>query len=340
MIPYYDTDEFDRYYAALVLPFLPGSLEPDLEAFRRLVRCLTTDAAFVTGRGALLVNPEAGEVFYMTPEERADTIGIVLEERPAGMPVFAGVYGLRIEDVIASVAQAEALGVDGIFVMPPAGTMEVSTAIDGSRNPEIWTDFVRSIAESTKLPLIVHASHPFTAQWGAGLPIETVRSVVESVPSVVGWKMIYALDKPHFLIAEYLRSLPRHVGILNTARNAVHDSLLRGVVDGGVQGVLNFLHEPQFAHRAAWAAGDMAAVKKIYTEQIMPVTKSVYEDTSRLHIRYKLATWIRGRVAHPFMRPPMPPPRHEEAVALYDVMDKAGLAAISRDVIDETLTAK
>jgi dihydrodipicolinate synthase/N-acetylneuraminate lyase len=172
------------------------------------------------------------------------------------------------------------------------------------------------------------------------LPIETVKSVVENVPSVVGWKMIYALDKPHFVIADYLRSLPRHVGILNTARNAVHDCLLRGLVDGGVQGVLNFLHEPQFAHRAAWAQGDMAEVKRIYTEQILPVNRSVYEDTSRLHIRYKLATWIRGRLPHPFMRPPMPLPRHEEAVALYEVMSKAGLASISRELIDETLVGK
>ncbi|HEY4277820.1 MAG TPA: dihydrodipicolinate synthase family protein [Conexibacter sp.] len=337
MIPYIDTDEFDRHYAALVLPFKPDSLEPDLDAFRGLVRYFTQDEQFLAVRGGLIVNPEAGEIFYMTPEERAETIRIVLEERPAAMPVFSGAYGLSRPDVLASAVECKTLGVDGIFVMPPTGTMEVTTTMDGAKNPEIWQSHVEAIADATELPLIIHPTHPTTAQWGRALPIQSVKAVVETIPSVVGWKMIYGVERAHFQVASYLRTLPRHVGILNTPGFGVHDALLRGLVDGAVQGSYNFMKEAQVSHRLAWDRGDIEEARRIFVDQIVPIRGAVYADHSRLHLRYKLATWIRGNVSHPFMRPPMPRPRREEAELLYDVFERSGLSVISRDELERVL---
>lgn len=337
MIPHIDTDEFDRYYSALVLPFKADSLEPDWDAFRDLVRYFTRDEQFREIGGGLIVNPEAGEIFYLTAEERAQAIEVVLEERPKDMPVFAGAYGVSRPEVIESALQATKLGVDGIFVMPPTGTMEVTSTMDGAKNPEIWQGHVEAIADATEVPLIIHPSHPTTAQWGRALPIESVKAVVENVPSVVGWKMIYGVERAHFIVAQYLRTLDRHVAILNPPGFGVHDALIRGLVDGAVQGSYNFMKEAQVSHLLAWKRGDIAEAGRIFTEQIVPIRGAVYADHSRLHLRYKLATWIRGNVPHPFMRPPMPRPRQEEAELLYRVFEKTGLSIIPRDEFDAVL---
>lgn len=336
MIPYIDTHDYDRFYVALVLPYRPDSLEVDPDAYRELVRYFTRDEKFVQIRGALIANPEAGEIFYMTPEERALTLRIALEERPKGMPVFAGVCGLRMEDVVASALQNKALGADGLFILPPGGMAAVTTSLNGAKNPEIWTDYVRTIAEVTQLPIIVHPAHPHTEQWGGALPMESVRSIVENVPSVVGWKMIYGIEHAHFTVARYLRSLPRHVAVLNETHFGIHTSLFCDLVDGAVQGYYNFIKEPAVDHLLAWQRGDFAQVKRIYTERFMPVRDYIYTDSAHQHSRYKIAAWLRGRCSHPFCRPPMPPPSREDAETLYGLLRKSSLDVIPHEQIAKT----
>ena len=90
MIPEFNTEKYDRCYCAIATPYQPDSLEVDYSAFRKLVRYFTTDEDFLKAKGAIIVNPEAGEIFYLTPEERKELAKIVLEERPAEMPVFSG----------------------------------------------------------------------------------------------------------------------------------------------------------------------------------------------------------------------------------------------------------
>ena len=340
MIPTFNTTKYDRYYCALITPFKPDSLEIDLDAFRKFVRYFTTDVKFLKIKGALIANPEASEMFYMTSEERAELIKVVIEERPPEMPIFGGAYGVRPDEVVASALQAKSLGVDGIFVFPPAGTMEVSTSIDGAQNPEVWTEHVRTIAEATQLPLIPHPAHPRTPQWGGALPIESVKMLLEEIPSIVGYKMIYGADSAHFRIARYIRSVPRHVGILNAPHFCYHTALLCGLIDGMVQGAWNWNKEAMQDHILAWEAGDMKSVKEIYVNKVLPLWEYIYSNPSRLHIRYKIATWIRGLIVHPFQRPPMPAPRQEEAETIYQIILKSGQSIISRSEFEKTFGRK
>lgn len=336
MIPVINTTKYDREYVALVTPFKADSLEIDLDAFRQFVRYFTTDSQFLKIKGAIIANPEASEMFYMTTEERGELIKIVMEERPKDMPVFGGEYGVRPDERVASALHAKSLGVDGIFVMPPAGTLEVSIAMDGTHYPEIWTEHVRTIAEATQLPLILHPANPNTPEWGGSLPIETVKMLMDEIPSIVGYKMIYQNPLAHFRIARYLRSLPRHVSVLNAPHFCFHTALLCDLIDGSVQGAWNWNKEGMRDHKLAWEAGDMDSVKEIWNTQVMPVHEYVYFTRARTHIRYKLATWIRGLVPHPFQRPPMPPPRREEADTLYQIIEKTGQSIISRSEFEGT----
>lgn len=340
MIPVLNTTKYDKNYCALVTVYNSESLEIDPEAYRKLVRYFTTSKDFLKHRGALIVNPEAGEIFYLTREEREALIKVVLEERPADMPIFAGCFGVRRDEMIESALHAKAMGVDGLFVLPPVGTMEVSTSIDAARNPEIWTDHVRAIAEASQLPLIIHAAGPNTVEWGVGLPVQSVKMVIENVPSVVGWKMVYDNIMGWWRAAWAIRSVERHVGILNVPLVCWHTAMICGLVDGGVKGGYNWIMEPLVRHAQAWEERDLEKVKRIFMTQLQPPSQYVFSDPSRLHIRYKVATWVRGLIPHPFMRPPMPPPRWEEAEALLQLMGKAGLSCITHEELESTFQRK
>jgi len=65
----------------------------------------------------------------------------------------------------------------------------------------------------------------------------------------------------------------------------------------------------------------------------------VYSDYSRLHVRYKLTTWLRGLIPSPFMRPPMPKPREEEITQLRSLVEEARLSPIPDSEIHPVINA-
>lgn len=67
------------------------------------------------------------------------------------------------------------------------------------------------------------------------------------------------------------------------------------------------------------------------------IQEYVYSEFSRLHVRYKAATWLRGFISNPFMRPPMPKPRKEEVQRLTEVLSNAGLSVIDNVKIKEVM---
>ena len=107
-----------------------------------------------------------------------------------------------------------------------------------------------------------------------------------------------------------------------------------------VQGALNYLKEPLSEFLVSYGENDMANAEKVWTQQVQPVYNVIYGlgGYSRLHIHYKIATWIRGFVSHPFMRPPMPLPRMEEIKLIYKVIEKTGLSHISEAKLEETFS--
>lgn len=336
-IPIFNDRKYDREYNAIMVPFKEGTMDIDYDLFREHVRRYTRDKDFLHVNGALIVNPEAGETFYLPQEEQDRLSKIVLEERPSGMPVISGFWGSSIQEVTRSALAAKKTGVDGLFVFPPTGTMEVSSAIDTAKNPEVWTDFVKTIAGVSQLPLIIHPAARWTDEWGGSLAIQSVKSLVEEVPSVVGYKMIYGYAEAHFRIARFLRSEKRHVAILNAPTISWETAKMLDMVDGAVSGAYNFQKELIIDHHLAWEEGDFKKLKKIVGEQLMPMDAVIYGDRSRLHIHYKIATWIRGNVPHPFMMPPMPPPRVEECEMIFKTIDKVGLSHITHSEFERVL---
>lgn len=321
----------DRLYATLVLPYERGGYEIDEEGYRRLLRHFM-QPKFVDAGGGIIANPEAGELFYLTREEKRRVIEIAVEECGSKVPVFAGVHGATTAEALDVARDARDAGADGLFICPPTGMMDITIAWDAEKYPEIWTDMVKEIVAEVPLPAITHPVASISPAWGIGFPLTGSLRLCEEVPEIVGWKMTYSYEGFKKMVRG-LRSLDHHVGIFGAAAHRFHEHLACGELDGASTGGFNYAMEPMIDHIEAWRAGDHVRAREIWESGLSQLHEYVWGEWTRLHIRYKIATWLCGLIDNPFMRPPCPRPLPEEVERLRALLQLAGLPVIDDEAV-------
>src|SRR5579862_3672524 len=108
-----------RYYSALVLPF-DSSGRVDEGAYRELIQYFMQERFLPVG--GLIANAEAGEIYYLSREEKRRIAEIAVREAGGKMPVFGGVFDMTTDGCVTCALDAKEAGVDGLFLMPPAGS--------------------------------------------------------------------------------------------------------------------------------------------------------------------------------------------------------------------------
>jgi dihydrodipicolinate synthase/N-acetylneuraminate lyase len=293
-----------RYYAALVLPF-DANGKVDETAYREMIRYFLQERFREVG--GIVANPEAGEVYYLTREEKRRVAAIAVDEAGGKMPVFGGVFDLTTEGSVACALDAKQAGVDGLFLLPPAG----------------WLDQLVAFDAAAGLPIITHPAAAPTPQWGLGVPGEAARVICQSVPNIIGWKMIYNYDGQRKMW-KLLRSLDRHVSIMAAGGGLFHEFLAHDVLDGTVSGSWNYGLEPMLDHIEAWRANDIVSARRLWVQGgLRDLHEYIYSDYSRLHLRYKIAAWLRGLIPSCRTRPPMPQPKPEEIATIARLLEAA-----------------
>lgn len=101
-----------RFYAAMVVPF-DSQGRVDEPAYRELIQYYMQEP--FRSVGGLIVNPEAGEVYYLTRQEKRRLVELAIRETNGRMPVFGGVFELTTEGCVACALDAKAAGVDGLL---------------------------------------------------------------------------------------------------------------------------------------------------------------------------------------------------------------------------------
>jgi len=331
--PYNPGNKLDRLYTAVVTPY-KNNFEVDEQALRELLRYYMKPEFRESG-GGIIINPEAGELFYLNREEKRRNVEIAMEECGGKVPVFAGVFDLRTDDAVKVAKDAKDEGVNGIFLMPPAGCNDVSGSWNADKYPEYWIDVVKEI-EVVDLPAITHPVAPFSALFGVGLPLNATLKMCNEIPQIVGWKMVHTLEG-YRLVAKGLRSLDSHVAILCAPGNHFHDAFANDWFDGALSGSFNYSMEPMVKHVNAWRRGDVMEAMRIWKSGLQELQDYVYSDMARLHVRYKIATWLRGLIPNPMMRSPMPKPRKEEITLLRSLLSNTGLDVIPDQAVNKIL---
>lgn len=321
----------DRLYIAAVNPLDPNG-NVDEAQLRSLLRYFLAELPIAPDLG-LIINPEAGEIFYLSQAEQERVLTIALDEVNGAVPVFAGVLANSTQDTVSAARRIASFAVDGLFIMPPIGAMDITIAWNPDRYPEVWGDMIGAIVDAVPdRPLICHPVAAPTAGYGAGLPYGATMQLLTDYPQIVGWKMTYNYEGFRRL-TRGIRSLDHHVGILGATGVNFHENLASGAFDGTVSGSFNYALEPMLAHIAAWRDGDVELALKIWNNGLAELHEYIYEDWGRLHVRYKAATWLRGVIGSPFMRPPLPKPRRAEITALRDLLVRTELSVRDDDEV-------
>jgi len=210
----------DHLYAAVLLPF-DRQMTIDEPAYRRFLQYFLKEPRFLR-EGGLCINPEAGEIFYLTRQEKRRVLEIAMEEAHGKVPIIAGTWAITTDEMVETAKDAKALGVDGIFVTPPGGAQDVTSCWDADEYPEIWLDQIKAQDRAVDLPIVTHPVGGAKPPFNPGLPLGATLRICREIPNVVGWKMTYMYDGFQ-LIANGLRSLDRHVAIMGALASRFHE---------------------------------------------------------------------------------------------------------------------
>jgi len=316
-----------RHYTTMVVPWNRDG-ELDEAALRRLVRYFAGHPRF-RERGGIIANPDAGEIYYLTAAEKRRVLEITLEEAGGIFPVIAGVFDMTTAGCVREAQVAKACGASGIFLMPPIGTGDLLISWDPVRYPEYWLDQIEVIDAAVDMPIITHPVTARSPQWGIGIPGETAQLICERVPNVIGWKMTYNYEGMRRMW-RMLRGLARPVSIMAASGHLFHEFLSHDLLDGSVSGSWNYALDPMMQHIERDEAGDHYGARRLWREGgLLALHEYIYSDYARLHLRYKLATWLHGIIPHYRMRPPLPRPKQAEIETIHRLMRNCGM-----DVID------
>lgn len=326
-------EPFGRMFMTPLLPYKNGdTTEIDEEGYRRFLRVFLTDENLEAGL-AVIANPEAGEIFYLSREEKKRVVEITLEEVGGRAPVLGGALDVTTAGSVDVARDAAEAGVDGLFVFPAIGAQDVAVAWDADTYPEVMTDMFQAIAAEVDLPMVVHPVATPSIRYGIGLSAAATRHVCENVPNVVGWKMTYNYNG-YREIARVIRSLDRRVDVLGALAKFFHENLANDQFDGTSSGAWNYAPEPMMEHILAWRRGDVKQATEIWHGGLAQLHEYVFSEMSRLHIRYKIAAWLRGFIDNPLMRPPMPKPRREEIETTYRLLRTLDVSTRDRAEVD------
>jgi 4-hydroxy-tetrahydrodipicolinate synthase len=254
---------------------------------------------------------------------------IAMEEVNGAVPVLAGTWALSTEEVVDTARDVKALGADGIFVTPPGGAQDITSCWDAEQYPEVWADQIKAQDRVVDLPIVTHPVSGSAAPFTPGLPVQATIAICKEIPNIVGWKMTYGYDG-YRIVAKALRQLPRRVSVMSALASRFHEYRATDMFDGTLSGFWNYGMESMLDHLEAWDDRNLERACHVWQQGGLCQLHEYVADMGRLHVRYKVATWLRGLIPNPFMRPPMPRPKQVEIDTIYELLQKAGLSVIDR----------
>ncbi|MGO4852319.1 4-hydroxy-tetrahydrodipicolinate synthase [Phaeovulum sp. W22_SRMD_FR3] len=156
---------FKGSYTVCVTPFdAQGQL--DLTALRRYV-----DWQIAEGVDGLIPLGSTGEFLSLTRDERSAVAQTVIEAAAGRVPVLIGTAAEWTAEAVALSREAEALGADGVMVVPPY--------YSSPTDEEVVVHFTR-IAEAIGIPVMLY-NNPFTANIDLTAPLVARLSRVENI---------------------------------------------------------------------------------------------------------------------------------------------------------------
>ncbi|MDE2369887.1 MAG: dihydrodipicolinate synthase family protein [Burkholderiales bacterium] len=295
---------------AIACPFTPDH-RIDEPALRKLAAWLAQQKGVV----AVMTNGHTGEVFALTPRERAQVTRIVADELKGKLPVISSIVCEGLNDAREHAALAREAGAQALDVMPPHHWLRF-----GFR-PDHVTEYFAAIAE-TGLDLVAHVYPAWTR---ASYSSATLAQLAQ-LPYVQAFKVGQRDMNRYASDIKAIREADASKAILTCHDEYLLATMVQGV-DGALVGFATFIPGLINDLWEAVKAGDLHRAMQIQ-DLITPLKDAVYgggEPTGEAHARMKAGMYLAGVIDDATPRPPTEAPTDAEMAALRAALRNANL---------------
>ncbi|MFJ1302256.1 dihydrodipicolinate synthase family protein [Pseudomonadota bacterium AL_CKDN230030165-1A_HGKHYDSX7] len=287
----------------------------DEPALRRLASWLAEHESVV----AVMTNGHTGEVFSLTPAERAEVTRIVADELRGKLPVISSIVCEGIAEAAEHARAAREAGAAALDVMPPHHWLRFGFT------PRHALEYFQAIHEAAPdLDLVCHVYPAWTrASYSSSLLADLAR-----LPYVQAFKVGQRDMNKYARDIQALRDADASKAILTCHDEYLLASMVQGV-DGALVGFATFIPQLISDLWDAVKAGDLKRAQAVQAV-ITPLKDAVYgggEPTGEAHARMKAGMYLAGVLESATVRPPTEAPNDAEMKALREALAQADLLA-------------
>ncbi|MFF7057571.1 dihydrodipicolinate synthase family protein [Achromobacter spanius] len=287
----------------------------DEPALRRLASWLAGHDGVV----AVMTNGHTGEVFSLTPSERAQVTRIVADELRGKLPVISSIVCEGIAEAQEHARAAREAGAAALDVMPPHHWLRFGFT------PGHALEYFQAIHEAAPdLDLVCHVYPAWTrASYSSKLLGDLAR-----LPYVQAFKVGQRDMNKYARDIQSLRDADASKAILTCHDEYLLASMVQGV-DGALVGFATFIPQLIIDLWDAVKAGDLKRAQQVQA-LITPLKDAVYgggEPTGEAHARMKAGMYLAGVLESATVRPPTEAPNDADMQALRAALTGAGLLA-------------
>ena len=290
----------------------------DEHALRRLASWLAGHAGVV----AIMTNGHTGEVFSLTPSERATVTRIVADELRGRLPVISSIVCEGLADAAEHARLAREAGAVALDVMPPHHWLRFGCT---PRHALAYFDAIHRAAPA--LDLVCHVYPAWTrASYSASLLADLAR-----LPYLQAFKVGQRDMNKYARDIAAIRAADASKAILTCHDEYLLASMVQGV-DGALVGFATFIPRLIADLWEAVKAGDLKRAMAVQAV-ITPLKDAVYgagEPTGEAHARMKAGMVLAGVLEQGTVRPPTEAPDATEMEILRAAVQQAGLIAPQR----------
>ena len=302
---------FHGLIPAMAVPFRPD-FSIDKQELASFARWLAAQPGVV----GMMTNGHTGEVFSLTPRERAEITRIVSGADIGSCPVISSIVCEGIKDAIEQAQWAKDAGAQALDIMPPHHWLRF-----GFRQSHV-IDYFQAVGKASGLPLIVHVYPAWTK---ASFSSELLAELAQ-LPWVYAFKIGTREMNKYARDLQAIRAVAPGKALLTCHDEYLLASMVQGV-DGALVGFASVI--PGLIHDLLQAvkSGDLKRAMAIQA-LIDPMKDAVYgggEPTGEAHANMKAAMVAAGIFKNGTMRPPTVAPNGKELAQIAEAVASAGL---------------
>jgi len=302
---------FTGVIPAITVPF-HDDFSIDESGLREVAGWLSTH----TGITGILTNGHTGEIFALSPEERAQVTRIVAATVGPDTAVISGVSSESITEAAEHAQQAEQAGASGVLLMPPHYWLRF-----GMTDEHVLT-YYQTVADAISIPIVCHVYPAYTKAGYSSALLAKLAKLEKVTTFKVGTRDMSRYDQDIHAIREAAPS----ASILTCHDEYVLPSLVQGV-DGALVGFASLVPELITELVAVVQKGDLIRAQELH-RVLFELKEAVYgggEPSADAHARMKTAMKLTGRLSSDLMRPPTTSPGEAARERIRTALVRAGL---------------